>query len=201
MNPRMVDRVARWIRDQLRVPFVVVGGSAIEHRYEVGSKDVDLLIGVGDWDPLDRALEGRRDATPLEPTGGTIRGTEVTLGGSRVEVEFISGQPFCGNLTPDDFVRYVRVHRSTKAGGVAYADPSVVFYMRLGPGILDWEANVYSIQRDLTAGVPLQTLDGAVAVGRHFGVGDVISERVRWTREKLKLFSPPRATVDPRLDS
>lgn len=193
MKPRTVEEVAHWVRDQLRIPFVVVGGSAIEHQYEVGSKDVDLLIGVGDWTPLDRALEERRDATPLEPMGGTIRGTEVTLGGSRLEVEFISGQPFCGNRAPDDFIRYVLKHRSAEAGGVTYADPSVVFYMRLGPGIEAWEANLYSIQRDLRAGVPLGTLDEAVAIGRHFGVGDVIAERVRWAREKLKLFEAPRS--------
>lgn len=200
MNPRHVEVIARWVRDRLRVPFVVVGGSAIERRYDVGSKDVDHLIAVGSWKSLDKALESRPEASPLEPTSGTIRGTVAMVGDVRTHVEFISGEPFSGKKDPDDFIDYVLAHRSKEIRGVPYADPAVVFYMRLGPGIESWEYNFESIRRDLKAGVPPNTLDEAVAIGRRFGVGPLLSERVRWVRNRFGLFGNPSATVRKSAD-
>lgn len=188
MSARQARSVARWVRDELRVPFVVVGGSAIMERYDVGSKDVDLLIAVGDWARLDNSLENRRDATPLEPASGTIRSTRVVIGSSTVDVEFISGQPFSGKRDADDFIHYVRAYRSHVVDEVPYAHPAVVFYMRLGPGIEGWELNFESIRRDLRFGVPIETLDEVVMIARHFGVDEVLSERVQWVKERLQLF-------------
>ncbi len=188
MREPIVREVANWVRDQLQVPFVVVGGSAIEHKVPVGTNDVDLLIAVGSWRRLDVVLEGRRDATPLNASSGTIRGTVVTVGSARVDVEFISGEPFSGPKGADDFVEYVRAYRSTLSDGVRYADPAVVFYMRLSTD--DWQAYVPSILRDLRAGVPGETLVVTVKVAAHFGVREKISERVEFVRKTIRLFEP-----------
>jgi len=190
MNPQTVRKVAAWIRSELRVPFVVVGGSAIERHVSVGTKDVDVLIAVGDWSSLDSALEHRRDATPLDPSTGTIRGTVLMLPEGRVDVEFISGQPFSGSRPGDDFVVYVRNYRSSISHGIRYADEAVVFYMRLA--VDGWEANGPGILRDLRAGVPGSTLDAAVEIGRRFGRQSEIRERAAFFREKAHLFDPRR---------
>lgn len=188
MRESIVREVADWVRDQLQVPFVVVGGSAVERNVPVGTKDVDLLIAVGSWRRLDRALEGRRDATPLDTSTGTIRGTVVTVRSARVDVEFISGEPFSGQKGADDFVEYVRNYRSNVSDGVRYADPEVVFYMRLSTD--DWQAYAPSILRDLRAGVPRETLDETLKVAAHFGVREKITHRVTFVRKTLQLFEP-----------
>ena len=130
MNHEQVKEVAGWL-DSLKIRYIVVGGSAI------GTKDVDVLIGVGDWEPIDRILENRREAAPLEPMSGSIRGTVVALGTEQVDVEFLSGEPFAGNRSADDFLRYVHQHRSEVDEGVRYAKPAVVWYMRLSTN--DWQ--------------------------------------------------------------
>jgi len=190
MNADTVRKVAAWIRSELSVPFVVVGGSAIERSVSIGTKDVAVLIAVGDWSSLDAALENRRDATPLDPTSGTIRGTVLTMPGGRVDVEFISGEPFSGSRPGDDFVEYVRNYRSSTAHGVRYADAGVVFYMRLV--LDDWEAYAPSILRDLRAGVPEAVLEQSVEIARRFDQSSTVRQRVRFVMEKARLFEPRR---------
>ncbi len=190
MKSEQVEQVARWL-EGLGIRHVVVGGSAIEHSVPVGTGDVDVLVAVGDWAAIDRALENRVDATPLAPYGGTIRSTRLQLGTETVDLEFISGQPFSGNLPGDDFLEYVRTYRTTKTRGVRYATPPVVWYMRLS---LDdqWQQYVWKINRDIQAGVPVSTLDSAAAIADHFGVGPRIRERIAFTRKTLRLYEPPR---------
>ena len=188
MKPSDVDKVARWI-DRLGIAYVVVGGSAIERTVPVGTKDVDVLIAIGDWGPLDAALENRRDAAPLQPISGSIRGTIVTIGTRNIDLEFISGEPFSGERAPDEFIEYVRKSRSSDDRGIRYADASVVWYMRLSTN--EWEEYVPSIRRDARAGVTLSTLDQAVEVATHFGVRKKIAARVDFVRETLHLFDRP----------
>ncbi len=96
--------VAEWLQSEIGVPFVVVGGSAIEIEVAVATKDVDILVSGRGLAKVDSAMEGRKDAYPLEPTTGTIRGTEVSIGRATIPVDFLSAGPFGG----DDFFRYVR---------------------------------------------------------------------------------------------
>ncbi len=186
MRADEVEAVAEWLRSEVGVPFVVVGGSAIERSVAVGTKDVDVLISGDDWPSVDEALEGRADAPPLEPMSGTIRGTIVTIGRGSIELEFLSGEPFCGTRGPGEFTRYVTEKGSQKHGETRYATPEVVFYMRLSTD--DWKAYVPSIERDLHAGVNPAALDGVVTIADHFGVGSRIRERVESARKMLRLF-------------
>jgi hypothetical protein len=182
-----VERTMKWVRDRLGIPSVAVGGSAITRWYPVSTKDVDLLIMVGEWKPLDKALQHRPEATPLEPYSGTIRSTRVVLGHRAIDVEFVSGAPFSGERSGDEFVEYVLSQRSEDSRGIHYARPEVVFYMRLMDPE-DWRVNVPSIQRDVAAGVPWKTFDEVAGVARHFGTEDVVRERVKRTKELLGLF-------------
>jgi hypothetical protein len=189
VNAKEVAEVAQWL-DSLGIEYVVVGGSAIELKHSVGTKDVDVLIAVGDWAPLDRALDERREATPLESHAGSIRGTRLHLGTQVADVEFISGQPFCGKRDPDDFIRFVRSRHSKVHGGVRFAEPAVVWYMRLSTD--DWEIYALKIEQDLRAGVPADTLDRTLALAAHFGVRPKIADRVAFLRRTLALFEPVR---------
>jgi hypothetical protein len=133
MDSEGVRRTAEWIRSTIGVPFVVVGGSAVERVVPVGTKDVDVLIDGSDWPRVDSAIEAREEATSLEPYGGTIRGTVVAIGGSRIDLEFLSDAPFSGDQLPGTFVRFVRENGSVLHDGVRYATPAVVFYMGRTP--------------------------------------------------------------------
>ncbi len=188
MNHEQVKEVAGWL-DSLKIRYIVVGGSAI------GTKDVDVLIGVGDWEPIDRILENRREAAPLEPMSGSIRGTVVALGTEQVDVEFLSGEPFAGNRSADDFLRYVHQHRSEVDEGVRYAKPAVVWYMRLSTN--DWQQYVEKIRLDIRGGVPLETLGAVVEIGDYFGVGDKMRERVAFVRRTLALYTNPSRAQSP----
>ncbi|MGA8543464.1 MAG: hypothetical protein WB947_08025 [Thermoplasmata archaeon] len=186
-----VDAVGRWLQSAIGVPFVVVGGSAIERVASVTTKDVDVLIEASDRAAVDSALESRRDASPLDPATGSIRATVLSIGGANIDLEFISGGPFSGRYGPGSFGRYVREHGSVVYDGVRYASPGVVFYMRINSPD-DWRLYVSAIERDLRAGVPERTLDEAARIADRFGVGPRVRERIKSLRAKLRGFDPRR---------
>ncbi len=179
-----IRAVAEWVRSEIGVPFVIVGGSAIEAEVHVATKGVDILVSGPDLEKVDSAIEGRKDAYPLDPATGTIRGTEVSIGGSNIQVDFLSAGPFGG----DEFLRYVRGGGSVRHEGTRRARPAVVFYMRLS--LDDWRENVPSIERDLRVGIPESTLDGAISVARRFGRGEQIGDRVKAVRKLLRNLDP-----------
>lgn len=174
-----------WLRSEIGVPFVLVGGSAIRIALPVGTKDVAVLVSAADLEKADSLIEGRRDAYPLQPATGTIRGTEVSIGESRVQVDFLSAGPFGG----DEFLSFVRSRGSLRYEDILRARPAVVFYMRLA--LDDWRENIPSIERDLRVGIPRSTLAGAVSVARRFGRGDEIALRVKAVQELLRSLDRP----------
>ncbi|MGA9839500.1 MAG: hypothetical protein WBF81_05680 [Thermoplasmata archaeon] len=177
--------VGRWLRSEIGVPFVVVGGSAVEQVVPVATKHVDVLIKETDWPTVDSALESRRDASPLDPDGGSIRGTFVSIDGLRIELEFIAGEPFSGRSDRESFGRYVSTAGSTVHDDIRYATPAVVFYMRLNAPD-DWQLYIPAIERDLQAGVSVRTLDQACRIADRFGVGPEVRGRVKSLRATLR---------------
>ncbi|MGC2289367.1 MAG: hypothetical protein WA688_05865 [Thermoplasmata archaeon] len=177
--------MGRWLHAAVGVPFVVVGGSAVERVVPVRTKDVDVLIEGSDWPAIDSALEYRRDASPLEPMSGTIRGTILTIGTASIDLKFLAGEPFSGRSDPETFVAYVRSHGSVVQGGVRYATSAFVFYMRLNPPEGDWRIYAPSIKRDIQSGVTPKTLDEAARIADRFGVGPEIRSRIQSLRTVL----------------
>ncbi len=175
-----IRAVVEWLRDQIGVPFVLVGGSAVLPDVPIATKDVDVLVSAPDMERADAAMQGRRDAHPLDPATGTIRGTEVAIGGSKIAVDFLSASAFGGQR----FVDFVRGSGSVSFAGVRRARPSVVFYMRLS--LEDWRENIPSILRDIRMGVGEATLDGATRVAERFGTENSIRERVCEVRATLR---------------
>lgn len=180
VEPNEIRALTEWVRAAIGVPFIVVGGSAIEAEVSVGTKDVDFLVSARDLEKVDLALESRKDAHPLEPATGTIRGTEVLIGRASIQVDFLSATPFGGEV----FLDYVQRRGSIRYEGARRARPKVVFYMRLS--LDDWRENIPSIERDLKAGISVSALGGAILVARHFGRGELIEERVNAVRRILK---------------
>jgi hypothetical protein len=177
-----VRKVVEWVRSEIGVPFVVVGGSAIllDTPDPIVTKDVDVLVSGRDLERADRAVEGRSDAPPLDPATGTIRGTKVPIGDSSIDIGFLSASAFGGQ----PFLEYVRTSGSVPYDGTRRAKPAVVFYMRL---LLDeWEANIPSIERDIGKGIPETTLDRTISIASRFGKEKVIRQRVAATRRILK---------------
>jgi hypothetical protein len=186
VSPDEIGDVVRWLRSEIGVPFVVVGGSAIRIEIQVATKDVDVLISGRDWQKVDSAIENREDAAPLEPFSGSIRGTTVSIGDSAIQIDFLAGGPFGG----DSFVEYVRGSGSRPYEGSRRARPEVVFYMRLC--LDDWRENIPSIERDLRVGVPESTLDKAVSLAGRFGRKATLQERVAAVRQTIQDLSPTR---------
>jgi hypothetical protein len=187
LNREDVAKVSDWLKSQ-SITFVVVGGSAIELLVDAATHDVDVLILVGDWGKISKAVSESRVATPLEPEDGQLRGTSLNLGGlERIDLEFISAEPFCGHRSPDEFVEYVQNYRSRRVAGARYADPSVVWYIRLSIDNL-WEAYVSKIQRDIVAGIPESTFETVLEIAEKFGVKRKLKERIEGARKLLKLF-------------
>ena len=147
---------------------------------------MDILVSGHDLEKVDQRMEDRPEALPLEPATGTIRGTEITIGGSSIQVDFLSASAFGGA----EFVEYVLGPGSKAFAGVRRARPAVVFYMRLA--LDEWRENIPSIERDLRVGIPESTLDGAIAVARRFGRGDRVAKRVVEVRRLLAHLDPRR---------
>jgi hypothetical protein len=184
MDAKDIAAVAKWLRSEIGVQFVVVGGSAVERVVPVATKDVDVLIDRKDWKRVDAALEGRQDASPLSPLSGSIRDTIVQIGNSRIDLEFLSDEPFRGIAPSGSFNRYVRERGSVIDRGIRYATPAVVFYMRLNAPE-GWESYVPSIERDLVSGVAPRTLDDAALIAERFGLGPRTRKRIERVHQIL----------------
>jgi hypothetical protein len=191
MDPADIARVAEWLRSEIGVPFVVVGGSAVERIVPVATKDVDVLIDRGDWPTVDSKLESNSEASPLEPTSGNIRGTVLAIGGTRLDLEFISDEPFSDTRGEGAFTKFVRERGSVLQGGVRYAIPAVVFYMRMNAPESP-ELYSSSIERDILAGVPESTLDEAVRIAEQFGRGAQTASQANAVRSNLRARDPRR---------
>ena len=116
---------------------------------------------------------------------GTMAGCEFRIGTRWVDVEFINPRLFAGKGPPDDFIDYVRRHRSERTDVATFATPEVVWYMRLAIG--DWEVYVQKILRDVRAGVPPSLLDKVLDIAKHFDVLEVLAPRVEQARKMIEL--------------
>ncbi|MGC2034448.1 MAG: hypothetical protein WA761_03250 [Thermoplasmata archaeon] len=185
MNVTDIDAVAAQL-GEWGVDFVLIGGSVLEGRYQIGTGDVDILVTVGSFERLSQAIGDHPDrAVPMDRTG-TLATTRFLVGTAWVEVEFIHGTPFSGVRSGDEFVDYVRREESETVRGVARANPAVVWYMRL---TFDdqWLLYVQKIARDVRAGVPISTLKDVQRIADHLGVGRKFQDRIEHTREHLHI--------------
>jgi hypothetical protein len=168
----------------MRIEFLVVGGVSLERTYPIGTGDIDVAIAPKDYLGVLEKLQADSRVRKVEDLG-TIAGSEFRVGTRWVDVEFLNPTPFAGKRQPDDFIAYVRRHRSETTELATFAAPEVVWYMRLA--ISDWEVYVQKILRDVRAGVTPDLLQKVLDVARHFGVTETLTPRVDATRKMIDL--------------
>lgn len=172
----------------LHVSSVVVGGASIERLWFVGTSDIYLAVTLSDYSQVLNSIRRHPRFRNVDDDSLPIAGSEFQVGTRMIDVEFINPRPFCGLLQPDDFIDYVRRQHSIKVEGMTFAEPEVVWYMRLI--IPDWIVYVQKIIRDVRAGVPLEILKKVLQISRHFGNEDTIRPRIEEVRKAVKLLGP-----------
>ncbi len=166
------------------IAFIVVGGASLERSYPIGTGDIDVAIALKDYPRILELLRKHPRVRNVEDIG-TMASCEFRIGTRWVDVEFINPRLFAGTRPPDDFIDYVRRHRSERTELATFAAPEVVWYMRLA--IPDWEIYVQKILRDVRAGVPANLLDKVLDIARHFDILDTIAPRVEQARRMTDL--------------
>lgn len=179
MNRRDLRAVCLHLRT-LAIDYVLVGGMAVElGGYSTGTEDVDFAVTVKQYLEALEKLSADRRFRAVEDQG-TIGGGQFFTGERWIDVELINPKLFRGPKSDDFFITYLKRYRSRKTDLGPVANPEVAWYMRLA--IPDWEIYVQKILRDVRAGVPLSTLDGAGAIARVLGTEASLAPRVEKTR-------------------
>lgn len=161
-----------------------MGGASLERGFPIGTGDIDVAVALKDYPRVLETLRRHPRVRAVEDLG-TMAGCEFRIGTRWVDVEFLHPRPFAGERSPDDFIDYVRRHRSERTDVATFAAPEVVWYMRLAIG--DWEVYVQKILRDVRAGVPPSLLDKVLDIAKHFGVLEVLAPRVERARTMVEL--------------
>ena len=161
-----------------------MGGASLERTFPIGTGDIDVAVALKDYPRVLETLRRHPRVRNVKDLG-TMAGTEFRIGTRWVDVEFINPRLFAGKRPPDDFIDYVRRHRSERTDVATFATPEVVWYMRLAIG--DWEVYVQKILRDVRAGVPPSLLDKVLDIAKHFDVLEVLAPRVEQTRKMIEL--------------
>lgn len=167
--------------------YVLVGGIAIDMAgYSTGTEDVDFAVTLKEFAKAMAAVSNDRKFRDVEDQR-TIGGGQFFTGTRWIDVEFINPILFRGAKSDDEFIDYIKKHRSrrTELGSVAL--PEVAWYMRLT--LPDWEIYVQNILRDVRAGVPVDVLDGVLAISRTLGNLPDLGPRVGKTRQMAQMLS------------
>lgn len=159
-------------------------GASLERTFPIGTGDIDVAVASKDYPRVLETLRRHPRVRNVEDVG-TIAGCEFRIGTRWVDVEFINPRLFAGKRPPDDFIDYVRRHRSERTDVATFATPEVVWYMRLAIG--DWEVYVQKILRDVRAGVSPSLLDKVLDIANHFDVLEVLAPRVEQARKMIEL--------------
>ena len=163
----------------------MVDGASPERSWNVGTVDIDLAVSFKNYSGVLDKLRGNRKFRNVEDCSIPIAGTEFFIDDRWVDVEFINPKPFSGSLQPDEFIEYVFQHRSEKEDGITFANPEVIWYIRLI--ITDWEIYVQKIMRDIRVGIPIEIFSKVKDVAKHFGNSEVIRARIFQARKILDL--------------
>lgn len=167
------------------VPFVFVGGVAIEQRFPSATEDLDVMVLP---DGYARAV-GRVDRDPsvvsMSRGPAEMPGGHVLIRGNLVRFDLLDPAAYSGTRTGEAFYRYVVRYHSDRTELGRVARPEVVWYMRLV--IEPWELYVSKILRDLRAGAPWSIAGKVERIAEHFGVRSVVRARLGHLREDARL--------------
>ena len=187
MRAMDLQRLCRALRD-MGVDYILVGGMAVELAgYPTGTEDVDFAVTMRQFENAMQKLNRDSRFRNVESLG-TIGGAQFFVGDRWIEVDFLNPKLFQGRKSGDRFMAYVKRYRSKTTSLGPVARPEVTWYMRLVTP--DWEIYVQKIFRDVRAGVPERTLEGARSIARVLGAEDVLKPRVEKVRDFLVKAKP-----------
>ncbi len=159
---------------------VLVGGLAIFFYTGVEvSKDVDFAVMTEDYEKI-----------PSIDMFGVVKHVQYQWG----FVDFLNPDSYVSKQhTGNEFIDYIKRHRSFKVDGIYVAKPEVVFYTRLV--ISNWGDYIRKSRRDLGAGL-LREKDkiyaGVKAMGDIFGTRDIVDEHLKELEEHVQSYFPTR---------
>lgn len=172
------------VLEQLGVDYVLVGGMAVELAgFPTGTEDVDFAVTMREFNRVLAQLNDDPRFREVESLG-TMGGAQFFTGDRWLDVDFLNPKLFKGEKSGDGFIRYIKRYRSRRTSAGPVANPEVTWYMRLI--VPDWAIYVQKILRDLRAGVPEETLRGALAVAQVLGVEETLRPRVGKTKEFIR---------------
>lgn len=185
MKPSDVAAFAK-VMGRHQIPFILVGGAAVQHFLPSSTRDVDVLV-------LSKAYRTAADALDHDPSvvaiarepGSFVSGTFFS-GGTLVRFDLLDAAAYSGDLKGEEFYAYVERYQSERREGIVVARPCVVWFMRLA--IQDWRTYVPKVLQDLLSGAQDRWLDDAIAVAHKFGMGALLTERVKEVREAARLL-------------
>ncbi len=144
----------------------MVGGLAISLYIDLAvSRDVDFALAVEDYQKIQRTDEWG------------IKTVQYEWG----YVDFLNPDHFVSaQHKGNEFISYVKQHRSFKKEGLYVANPEVVFYTRLV--VPTWESHISKSIRDLDAGIIRKKdmiFKGIKAIADVFGTRSIVNHRLK----------------------
>ncbi len=133
------------------IDYIVVGGYAWEKTVmPAGTVDLDIMIIPEEYkEGLRKVPDILREAglDVVEREEDPIMSLfEVSSERRIMELEVINSRYY--STGKKEFFRYAKQYRTTQKNGIYYADPELVWYMRLY--LPDWETYLYKCVRELT---------------------------------------------------
>jgi len=161
------------------VPFIIVGGLAVQARLYSATLDVDVMASLeGFQEMIVRLRQDRLFGTP--DRRNWLAKYEVRTGprpDDVTEVDVLNGRRYCGNRTPDEFFEYLRQNWTTDSDlGPSLQVPAVWYTRLMVPDSGD--TYVRKVVRDIRAGASRNALDDVLAIARYCGTLEKVSSRV-----------------------
>ena len=185
MNPEYVSALAK-ILQRHRAKFIVVGGAAVYRLYPSESHDVNALLMAREYSRLVGEIDKDPGVVSMTREEGEMAGGHFIAGQSLVRFDLLDPSAFSGKKDGDEFFDYVHQYASTKEGDIPYADPAVVWYMRLLVGGEGWRVQVPKLLRDVRAGAPWELLDRVREIASRFGVQETLGHRIPILQEQAR---------------
>lgn len=178
----LVKRILKTLKGS-RVNFIVVGGYAWERNVmPAGTLDLDIMILASDYERMLGSIPAilRKenifaDLLDRHPVMSLFR---VSRAGVSLELETINSEYYSRGAK--DFLTYAKQYRCTPIGGVYYAKPELIWYMRLR--IPDWETYITKCLRELVLSSRRKKFrirfSDIMEISRVFGTEEAIKPRL-----------------------
>lgn len=172
------------------IDYIVVGGYAWERTVmPAGTVDLDIIVISKDYKEtlkkISTALDKAGLHAVLREEDPVMSLFEIKGGHRTLELEVINSNYY--STRKKEFFGYVKQYRSILKKRVRYANPELVWYMRLY--LPDWEIYLYKCLRELTLARQAKRyelkLNDTLEIADVFGTGDKMKTRVKVLKKMI----------------